>query len=178
MWRGGLGAAYRLPTLSSVGASLAPPCVRFHIPRIEPDLRNDRIRLSEKVSRCRPRKTAGPFSETDQAQSFMENDVRELLGRLPRNTVLATQPLAQPLASMTVHGSVGFADWSKTEVIGPPNQRAVELRYHHILVQKELISSGQLANRLADADHPLLRGNRTYVRAPCLRRIAATKRIP
>ncbi len=26
MWRGGLGGAYRLPTLSSVGASLAPPC--------------------------------------------------------------------------------------------------------------------------------------------------------
>src|SRR5882762_6532095 len=72
-WRGGLGAAYRLPTLSSVGASLAPPCARFHTPLIEPDLRNDRIRLSEKVSRGRPRKTAGPFSETDQAQSFMEN---------------------------------------------------------------------------------------------------------
>ena len=112
MWRGGLGAAYRLPTLSSVGASLAPPCARFHTPLIEPDLRNDRIRLSEKVSRCRPRKAAGPFSETDQAQSFMENGVRELLGRLPRNSVLATQPLAQPLASMTVHGAVGFADWS------------------------------------------------------------------
>ena len=111
-WRGGLGAAYRLPTLSSVGASLAPPCARFHTPLIEPDLRNDRIRLSEKVSRGRPRKTAGPFSETDQAQSFMENGVRELLGRLPRNSVLATQPLAQPLASMTVHGAVGFADWS------------------------------------------------------------------
>jgi hypothetical protein len=47
MWRGGLGAAYRLPTLSSVGASLAPPCVRFHIPLIEPDLRNDRIKCSQ-----------------------------------------------------------------------------------------------------------------------------------
>ena len=75
MWRGGLDAAYRLPTLSSVGASLAPPCVRFHTPLIEPDLRNDRIRLSEKVSRGRPRKTVGPFGETDQAQPFMENGV-------------------------------------------------------------------------------------------------------
>ena len=35
VWRGGLGRAYRLPTLSSVGASLAPPCFRFHTPLIE-----------------------------------------------------------------------------------------------------------------------------------------------
>jgi hypothetical protein len=30
MWRGGVGAAYRLPALSSAGASLASPCFRFH----------------------------------------------------------------------------------------------------------------------------------------------------
>jgi hypothetical protein len=106
-----LGWAYRLPTLSSVGASLAPPCFRFHTPLIEPDVRIARIRLSEKVSRCRPRKTAGPSGETDQAQLIVENGVRELLGRLPRDTVLATQPLSQPLASMAFHGSVGLADW-------------------------------------------------------------------
>jgi hypothetical protein len=44
-----LGGAYRLPTLSSVGASLAPPCFRFHTPLIEPDVRICRIRLSEKT---------------------------------------------------------------------------------------------------------------------------------
>ena len=49
VWRGGLGRAYRLPTLSSVGASLAPPCFRFHTPLIEPDVRICRIRLSEKT---------------------------------------------------------------------------------------------------------------------------------
>ncbi len=58
MWRGGLGAAYLLPTLSFAGASLASPCFRFHIPLIEPDVRISRIRLSEKVSRCRPREIA------------------------------------------------------------------------------------------------------------------------
>jgi hypothetical protein len=46
MWRGGVGEAYLLPTLSSVGAS---PCFRFHIPLIEPDVRIYRIRLSEKT---------------------------------------------------------------------------------------------------------------------------------
>ena len=49
VWRGGLGGAYRLPTLSSVGASRAPPCFRFHTPLIEPDVRICRIRLSEKT---------------------------------------------------------------------------------------------------------------------------------
>jgi hypothetical protein len=47
--RGGLGRAYLLPTLSLVGASLALPCVRFHTPLIEPDVRICRIRLSEKT---------------------------------------------------------------------------------------------------------------------------------
>src|SRR6267378_658128 len=45
MWRGGVGAAYRLPALSSAGASLASPCFRFHIPLIEPDGRISRFRL-------------------------------------------------------------------------------------------------------------------------------------
>ncbi len=49
VWRGGLGGAYLLPTLSSVGASRAPPCFRFHTPLIEPDVRICRIRLSEKT---------------------------------------------------------------------------------------------------------------------------------
>ena len=49
VWRGGLGGAYPLPTLSFVGASLAPPCSRFHTPLIEPDVRICRIRLSEKT---------------------------------------------------------------------------------------------------------------------------------
>jgi hypothetical protein len=111
VWCGGVGGAYLLPTLSAVGASLAPPCCRFHTPLIEPDMRIRRIRLSEKVSRCRPRKTAGPCGETDQAQPFMENGVRKLPGRLPRDTVLATQPLTQPFASVLFHRPIGLADW-------------------------------------------------------------------
>src|ERR1700719_1188758 len=70
-----------------------------------------------------------------------------------------------------------MADWPETEVVGPSNYRAVELRYYYLLVQQSLLPSGHFANRLADADHPLLRGNRTDVRAPCLRRIAPTKRV-
>src|SRR6266404_363522 len=49
VWRGGLGGTYLLPTLSVAGASLFPPCFRFHTPLIEPDVQIYRIRLSEKT---------------------------------------------------------------------------------------------------------------------------------
>src|SRR5882672_12426142 len=74
----------------------------------------------------------------------MQHGVRILLGRLPRDLVLGAQPLTQPLASMAFHGSVGFADRPETEVVRPPNHRTVELRYHHSLVQQDLIPSGHL----------------------------------
>jgi hypothetical protein len=64
-WRGGVGAAYLLPALSFAGVSLAPPCFRFHLPLIEPDVRISRFRLSEKGSRCRPREMARPPAKAD-----------------------------------------------------------------------------------------------------------------
>jgi hypothetical protein len=42
----------------------------------------------------------------------------------------------------------------------PRFHRTVELRYHYLLIQLGLIPSGHFADRLADADYPLLRGNR------------------
>src|SRR5882724_6417674 len=46
-----LGRTYLLPPLSSGGASMVPPWLRFHIPLIEPDRQISRIRLSDKTSR-------------------------------------------------------------------------------------------------------------------------------
>src|SRR6267143_3911957 len=160
MFRGGVGAAYQLPALSFAGASLASPCFRFHIPLIEPDGPISGIRLSEKGSRCRPREIARPLGKADEAQQFVQGGLRKPLGPRPQHFVLGTQPLTQPLASVTVHRSIGRADWPETEVVGPPSHRAVELCYHHLLVQQNVIPSRRFANRLADAEHPPLRGNR------------------
>jgi hypothetical protein len=44
----------------------------FLFPLIEPDRRISRIRLSEKVSRSRPRKAACPSSKFDKAQHLMQ----------------------------------------------------------------------------------------------------------
>src|SRR5882724_9472010 len=48
-----LGRTYLLPPLSSGGALVVPPWLRFHIPLIEPDRQISRIRLSDKTSRFR-----------------------------------------------------------------------------------------------------------------------------
>ena len=50
-----VGRTYLLPPLSSGGASLVRPWLRFHTPLIEPDWRISRIRLSDKTSRLHPR---------------------------------------------------------------------------------------------------------------------------
>src|SRR5438445_346921 len=111
VWRGGLGAAYLFPTLSVVGASIAGPFFRFHTPLIEPDRPISGIRLSEKGSRCRPRDIARPLGKADEAQQLMQGCVRKPLGPQSPHFVLGAQPLTQPLASVLIHGPIGFADW-------------------------------------------------------------------
>ena len=119
MWRGGVGAAYLLPALSVAGASRASPCFRFHIPLIEPDRPVSGIRLSEKVSRCRPREISRPLGKADEAQHVWQGVLRKPLGPRPYQFVFGTQPLKQPLASVLLHRPIGRADWSETEVVGP-----------------------------------------------------------
>ena len=46
-----VGRTYLFPPLSSGGALVVRPWLRFHIPLIEPDRRLSRIRLSDKTSR-------------------------------------------------------------------------------------------------------------------------------
>ena len=48
-----LGRTHLLPPLSSGGALVVQPWLRFHIPLIEPDMQISRIRLSDKNSRFR-----------------------------------------------------------------------------------------------------------------------------
>ena len=62
-WRLGL-----LPTLSVAGALMSATMLRFHIPLIEPGVRFSRIRLSDKESRVRTRKTASFAPELNEPQ--------------------------------------------------------------------------------------------------------------
>ena len=129
----------------------------FLFPLIEPNRRVSRIRLSEKVSRDRPRKAGGPRTKLDEPKLLMQGSFRISFGCRPPHLVLGTQPLPQPSTSMSFYSSVGFADWSKTEIIRPSNHHSIECRYHCFLGQKGLVPSGLVADRLADALHPFLR---------------------
>src|SRR5215468_12270731 len=103
--------------------------LRFLFPLIEPDGRISRIRLSEKVSRFRPRKAAGSRSKLYTAQHLMQGGNGERPGCLPWQLVLGAQPLSQPLASMSFDRSIGFADRSQTEIVSPPNHHTIECLY-------------------------------------------------
>src|SRR5437762_13715580 len=133
----------------------------FLFPLIEPDRRISRIRLSEEGSRFRPRKAACPSSKFDKAQYLMQGGNWKLLSCLPSQLVLGTQPLSQPLASMSFDSSIGMTDWSQTEIISPPNHDSIECRNYCFLGQEGLVPSGFLADRLTDALHPFLRRSRS-----------------
>jgi len=55
MWRGGSRFGLSVAALSSGGAQVTLPSLRFHTPLIEPDMQIARIRLSDKTSRLHPR---------------------------------------------------------------------------------------------------------------------------
>ena len=82
----------------------------FLVPLIELDRHISCIQLSEKSSRCSPRKAGGSFSKPNQAKRV----VQELVG-VPRGTcslpfMFGAQPLAKPSASVFFHGAISVAD--------------------------------------------------------------------
>ena len=99
----------------------------FLFPLIELDRRVSRIQLSEKGSRCRPRKAGGSCSETNQPKLVVQELVGVLLGTGSLSVMFGAQPLAKPSASVSFHCSIGFADRAQAEVVGPSDQLPVEL---------------------------------------------------
>jgi hypothetical protein len=65
-----LGSGCLLPPLSSGGAQVPEPSLRFHTPLIEPDMRIARIRLSDRTSRLHPRRAASKLCEAYETDSL------------------------------------------------------------------------------------------------------------
>ena len=84
---------------------------------------------AEKVSRFRPRKTAGPRCKSNQAKLLMQG----FLGKPPIPSgplfVFDTQPPAKPPTRMLLHGSVGATDRTQAEVVSPTIKLPVERCY-------------------------------------------------
>src|ERR1700681_814161 len=122
-----VGRTYLFPPLSSGGASLVRPWLRFHIPLIEPDMRIYRIRLSDKTSRLHPRRAATKPGQAYEPEVLVE--VREWIGSAlaPPDFVLEAHPPAQPHSCVVVEHPIRFADGANAKVIGPSAQRVVQL---------------------------------------------------
>src|SRR5262249_39753155 len=122
-----VGRTYLFPPLSSGGALVVWPCLRFHIPLIEPDRRLSRIRLSDKTSRLRPRHVAPKRGQAYEPEVPVK--VRKWIGPAlaAPDFVLDTQPPAQPHSGVVVDRTIRFGDGAYLEVVRPSTQRAIQL---------------------------------------------------
>src|SRR5215468_6952516 len=124
-----VGRTYLFPPLSSGGALVVRPWLRFHIPLIEPDRRLSRIRLSDKTSRLHPRHVAPKCGQAYEPEVPVE--VREWISPAlaSPDLVLDAQPPAQPQSGVVVDRSVRLVDGAYVEVVRPSAQRAVQLAH-------------------------------------------------
>src|SRR5580692_3924538 len=147
-----VGRTYLLPPLSSGGALVAQPWLRFHTPLIEPDVQISRIRLSDKTSRLRPRHVVPKPAQTYEPEVPVE--VREWKGPAPSSPdfVLGAQPPAQPHRCVSVQRPIRLADGSYLEVVRPSAQRAVHFAHQHCGL---LPCSRSVGQRVDFLDHAL-----------------------
>ena len=103
-----VGRTYLFPPLSSGGASLVRPWLRFHTPLIEPDMRIARIRLSDKTSRLRPRRATPTLGQTYEPEVPVE--VREWIrpASASPDLVFGPQPPAQPHRCVVIERAIGL----------------------------------------------------------------------
>src|SRR5215471_5354902 len=122
-----VGRTYLFPPLSSGGALVVRPWLRFHIPLIEPDRRLYRIRLSDKTSRLHPRHVAPARGQAYEPEVPVK--VREWISPAPTppDFVLDAQPPAQPHGGVVVDRPICLGDGAYLEVVRPPTQRAIQL---------------------------------------------------
>src|SRR6266545_5933424 len=124
-----VGRTYLLPPLSSGGALLVRPWLRFHIPLIEPDMQISRIRLSDKTSRLHPRHVVPKPAQAYEPEVPVE--MREWIGPAlaSPDLVLDAQPPAQPRHCVGVECPIRLADGAYLEVVRPSAQCAVHLAH-------------------------------------------------
>src|SRR6202045_679916 len=103
-----LGRTYLLPPLSSGGASLVRPWLRFHTPLIERSRRISRTALSDKTSRLRPRRAAPTLGQTYEPEVPVE--VREWIrpASASPDLVFGPQPPAQPHGCVAIERAIGL----------------------------------------------------------------------
>src|SRR5215831_10005896 len=115
-----VGRTYPFPPLSSGGALVVRPWLRFHIPLIEPDLQISRFRLSDKTSRLHPRHVTSPRGQAYEPEVPVK--VREWISPAPASPdfVLEAQPPAQPHSGVAVDRPIRLGDGAYLKVVRHP----------------------------------------------------------
>ena len=118
-----VGRTYLYPPLSSGGASLVRPWLRFDIPLIEPDRRIYRIRLSDKTSRLHPRRATTKLGQAYEPKVLVK--VREWISSAlaSPDLVLEAQPPAQPHSRVVVERPIRIAGGSNPKDRTLPQMR-------------------------------------------------------
>src|ERR1700757_5506518 len=118
-----------MPPLSSGGALVAQPWLRFHTPLIEPDRQISCIRLSDKTSRLRPRHVVPKPGQRYEPELPVE--VREWIAPAlaSSDVVLEAQPPAQPHRRVGVKRPIRLAESAHRKVVRPSAQRAVHFAH-------------------------------------------------
>ena len=123
--------------------------LRFHILLIKPDVRFSRIRLSDRISRFRPREVAPSHFEPNQLQLLVQVSIRVACRPRARHLVLAAQPLSQPIRRVSVHGSIGFAHRPDSKVVRPPLLFVADTG--NALVREVFVATGKVKTVLGKA---------------------------
>src|SRR5215469_9114747 len=83
--------------------------------------------------------------------------------------VFATQPSAQPIPRVAIHGTVGFTGRTKAKVVRPTFQQQVELPDYFLRISPTCVASSHFADCPDQSEHSFLRGSRADVCFSCFR---------
>src|SRR5215831_7787332 len=78
---------------------------------------------------------------------------------------------------MEIDRTIGFADCSQTEVVGPAGEYPVKFLYHCLRIQSGRITSGLVADCATDTLHSLLGWRRAQIDSVPPHRVAPPERI-
>lgn len=100
--------------------------LRFHFPRIEPDLPISSIRLSDHVSRLRSREAGAQAAQSDHAQLVVQIRRRETPIPTITYPMLRAPPLTEPGKDVPVDTPPGVSDRAYMEIVRPPIEDAIQ----------------------------------------------------
>ena len=107
----------------------------------------------------------------------MKKRFRKTFVSRSRLVVFVAEPPTQPPAGMHIDRTVGRANWTQTEVVGPTDYHAVELFHHHLRIQPNCVASGLIADSSTDALHPFFGWDRAEIDSAPPYRVTPPERV-